>query len=489
VRRYVLPSLLMLLVIGIVTYAIADQWNFLTAQVQAATSRMTKIEGKQVQRSSRATPTNWSMFQGDLGHTGYNPNESTITQATAGKLKLKWAVKGVRGVSAQPVVVNGRIFWGSWNGYMHATNLDGSQVWSTFLGSSRGKCRPLTSGIAGSAAVTNVSINGAMTEVVFVGGGDTNFYALNAATGAILWHTSLGATPDNFIWGAPSIYNGNVYIGVASYGDCPLVRGKLMELNASTGAIEHVFYTVAENCLGGGIWDAPTIDTATGMIYFSTGTRANCTPYEAWATALVKVRASDLSFVDAWQVPPASTIPDGDFGSTPTLFQATIGGAARPMVGLINKNGVYYAFDRNNLKAGPLWQARLGTKQVISKVNMSSSAWDGKTLYVASGYTVIRGKVCDGSLRALNPANGAYLWEDCFPEVPFDSVMAVPGLVVVGADAALYVFNSQTGKMVYHYTDVNAKVAVHLYSWGNPCIVNGVLYAGNLAGNFYALGL
>src|SRR5260370_29851684 len=45
-----------------------------------------------------------------------------------------------------------------------------------------------------------------------------------------------------------------------------------------------------------------------------------------------------LSLLSSWQIPAADHGPDSDFGSTPTLF--TSGGT--PLVGIQNKNGVYY---------------------------------------------------------------------------------------------------------------------------------------------------
>lgn len=481
--KRIVGTLFAVLFTGMVVYATLCQHVLLAHAGVAAFGRPS------AERQPQATAADWPMFLGGLGRSGYNVQERIITTKTASKLHLKWSVKGVRGVSAQPVVVGGKIFWGSWDGYMHATDLNGHQLWTTFLGVAHGKCRPMHSGIAGTASVATVPINGKPTQVVFVGGGNSNLYALNAATGKVIWHVPVGSTPDYYIWGAPAVYQGSVYIGVASYGDCPLIQGSLLQMNATTGAIQHVFKTVADHCVGGGIWDAPTIDVATGMLYISTGTRANCNPYESLATALIKLRASNLSLVDSWQVPPAQTIPDGDFGSTPTLFNATINGSPRLMVGLINKNGVYYAFDRNNLRKGPVWQARLGDHQVISMVNMSSSAWDGTRLYVASSEAVVAGKECHGSIRALNPANGSFFWERCLSADPFDSVMAAPGMVILGDDAALMVLDARTGVTLYKYLDQRTVVSEHMYGWGNPCLVNGTLYAGNMAGNFYALGL
>src|SRR5438876_12114686 len=76
------------------------------------------------------------------------------------------------------------IYWGSWDGYEHATDLNGNQVWQTFLGTNSVAtgCHPPEAGVASIPDVTSVNINGTMTTVVYVGGGDANFYAWIAAT-------------------------------------------------------------------------------------------------------------------------------------------------------------------------------------------------------------------------------------------------------------------------------------------------------------------
>ena len=100
---------------------------------------------------------------------------------------------------------------------------------------------------------------------------------------------------------------------------------------------------------------------------------------EPAADALVALRTSDLSLVGSWQVPVSQQVTDGDFGTAPTLFQATIGGVVHQMVGLINKNGIYYAFDRTNISAGPVWQDQLAAPPLGDGIgnNISSSEWDG----------------------------------------------------------------------------------------------------------------
>ncbi len=110
-----------------------------------------------------------------------------------------------------------------------------------------------------------------------------------------------------------------------------------MQMDATTGAITHIFNTVPNGCQGGSIWSSPTIDTVAGVIYISTGNPGPCSTSEPHAPALIKLRASDLTFLDAWQVPSNDQIGDSDFGATPTLFDTTIAGARKQLVGIVNK--------------------------------------------------------------------------------------------------------------------------------------------------------
>ncbi len=108
-------------------------------------------------------------------------------------------------------------------------------------------------------------------------------------------------------------------MGVASVGDCPLVQGQLVQMDAVTGRIQHTFNTVPDGCVGGGVWSSPTIDEAEGTVYISTGTIDRCQTHERYAIGLVELRTSDLSLIQSWQIPKSERIKDGDFGATPTF--------------------------------------------------------------------------------------------------------------------------------------------------------------------------
>ncbi len=119
----------------------------------------------------------------------------------------------------EPVVYNGQVFFGSWDGNEYATDLKGNKHWSQYLGQTNVKgCEDGNTGVSSTATIANVSINGHNKEVDFVGGGNATFYALNAKNGKILWNTRLGPSPATFIWASPAYYKGSVYIGVVSTG-------------------------------------------------------------------------------------------------------------------------------------------------------------------------------------------------------------------------------------------------------------------------------
>src|SRR6266571_9058414 len=188
-------------------------------------------------QAAHASTGDWPMFQGDLGHSGFNSAETALNSTTVPQLKLQWTRHAAGGISFQVVEANGLLYWGSWDGLEHASNpATGTDVWTANLGTTAG-CSPPRAGPSGAAAVASVPINGTATSVAFVSGGDSALYALNATTGAKIWRTPLGAPPSHMLWAGPILYNGNVYVGVASYGDCPLVLGQLFKVNASTGAI------------------------------------------------------------------------------------------------------------------------------------------------------------------------------------------------------------------------------------------------------------
>jgi polyvinyl alcohol dehydrogenase (cytochrome) len=261
----------------------------------------------------------------------------------------------------------------------------------------------------------------------------------------------------------------------------------MVQMDAATGTVTNTLYTVPDGCTGASVWGSPTVDTATGDLYFGTGNAGSCGSAEPLAVAVVQTDSS-LNLLSSWQVPAAQQVSDSDFGSTPTLLTATISGVVHNMVGLQNKNGIYYAFDRSAISSGPLWQKRMnvgGGCPQCGKADISPSAYDGQHLFVGGGTTTIGGVSCAGSIREIQPATGGVMWADCLSSGPvLGAVTAVPGVAFVDAGNTVYAVGTSAGTILWSYQDT----ASGSKFWGPPVISNGQVYVGNQDKNLYAFG-
>jgi len=203
----------------------------------------------------------------------------------------------------------------------------------------------------------------------------------------------------------------------------------------------------------------------------------------------MKVRASDLSVLGAWQVPASEQTDDGDFGAAPTLFSIDQAGGPRLMVGLVNKNGHFYAFDRGNISAGPVWKRQVAIGGACPQCGegegaISTAAWDGYFLYVGGGQTYAwDGAHCAGSVRALNPLNGATIWERCFQEG------SVLGAIVyqnyqLGIEEGNYVLVLYANGGATRYQAANPHGGQF---WSTPTLSDTAIYAGSMDGYLYSL--
>ena len=420
---------------------------------------------------------------------GFSTRHATITAANASMLRKEWTATSGGPVFAQPIVANGSVYWGSFDGYERATSSSGKLVWKTFLGTTTppaGTCNPASAGVVSTATYrTDVSI-GASRAVVFVGGGDASLYALDASSGAVLWRRSLGATPAHFIWDSPAYYKGSLYIGLSSYGDCPLTAGQVFRIDARTGKIDSTLNLMPHGCAGDGVWGSPAIDASRNVLYFVTGNSGmGCPSAVPWGESLVAVSLGDLHVVDHWAVPPSERLFDSDFGSTPNLFTATIKGKTRALIGVVNKDGLYYAFDRTAIGAGPVWSVRVATGGATPETGagtITPAAWDGqnRALYAGGPAATIGKHACAGSISAVDPNTGRFQWRDCLTDgYVIGAVSGAPGFVIVGEGTHLLVVRTSDGHTLYNTTG-NATFE------GPATISNGVIYATDVAGNLTA---
>ena len=261
------------------------------------------------------------------------------------------------------------------------------------------------------------------------------------ANGAVSWSVPTGSTSSGYYnWSSPAALNGFAYVGIASRCDMPLVQGKLLRVNLATHQIANVWKVVADGQLGGTIWTSPVVDAGRNAVFVTTGNRAydSTGDSQRYAEALVSVDATTLAIKGSWSLPLSDPTPDADWGTSPTLFTDSQGS---DLVSAANKNGILYAFRRDDVSAGPVWTRRLadaatGSDPAAGGV-YSNGYFDGQRLYYAGGQTTIAGKTAAGAVRALDPRTGAVIWERAMPSRTYGALTGANGMLVVPSRTAL----------------------------------------------------
>jgi outer membrane protein assembly factor BamB len=406
---------------------------------------------------------NWPAFMFGPDHTSINRGATAITTANAANLVKKWqfmpdpptmAGQPAARLEATPVTYNGVVYVGAESGVFYAVSeLTGKVLWKQFLGFSTGTCA--TMGIESTATVAPDPQTGNPT--VYVGSGNGYVYALNAANGTVHWKRRVAlqvpAMSNNpFLWSSPAVANDRVYIGISS--DCDhfpdIPNAGVVALDQAKGIRRAAYFTEPPGQTGAGVWSSPAVDPTDGSVFVTTGNPGQ-SPDLGDGDSILRLNGQTLVRLDKWTVPAAQQISDGDFGASPALFSAP--GSGR-LVGACNKNGVFYAFRRSALSAGPIWQRQVGTAANDPPTCIAGTAFDGTHLYVGANATTIGGTSYAGSMRALDPATGTPAWEVGLPSNVLGSPTANgSGVVAASTDGffnsnATRLFNASTGAIL-----------------------------------------
>jgi glucose dehydrogenase len=173
--------------------------------------------------------TNWRQFHFDNG-TRFNPFENVLNPNTVGNLGTKWSYNtvGSENYDCSPAVTNGVVYVAAGN--LYALNAaTGSLLWSFDAGDN----------LLSSPAVAN--------GVVYFGSSDYSVYALSARTGVELWSFRTGYS----VYSSPAVAEGVVYVGSDDE--------TLYALNATTGVELWRYRT------GDSVYSSPVV--ADGVVY------------------------------------------------------------------------------------------------------------------------------------------------------------------------------------------------------------------------------
>jgi outer membrane protein assembly factor BamB len=367
-----------------------------------------------------ATHVNWPGYLLDGDHSSYNAAATGVTVAGVATLHSTWTftpdpptIPGQPPAVffASPVTYNGVVFIGADTGDFYAIDeATGTVVWKKFIAfEPKATCRAM--GIVATVTVAIDPLTQAPT--VYLAAPDGYLYALDAATGNVHWKAVVYVPTGTsyFAWGSALVSGGRVYVGSSSDCDHPLVRGSVQAFDQATGTLKATYYAVRAGSVGAGIWSTPTADGA-GHVWITTG-NADPKGSAGDANSFVRLSATSLARQDKWTVPNIKSV-DLDLGASPVLFDATLAGTPTRMVGACGKDGNFYAMRSAALKSGPVWQRAIGNRDNNHlDFCLAAAIWDAahQRLIVASNTTTVSGTSYPGSLRSLNPATGSPVWE------------------------------------------------------------------------------
>jgi polyvinyl alcohol dehydrogenase (cytochrome) len=441
-------------------------------------------------RFSMAGP-GWNGWSIDPRNWRMQPNPG-LTRAEAPRLKVKWAMTYIGGRYGQPTIVGGRLFLTSSSGKIYSLDAKtGCTHWRFD---------------AGAGARTTVVI-GRLPGVApsgyaaYFGDFQRNVYALDAASGKLLWKVNVEKHPRGVLTGAPVLHDGRLYVplssweeaagGVGVYGCCT-ARGGVAALNARTGKLIWKTYAIEQEPApngknssgvqmygpaGAAVWSSPTIDAKRGVLYVGTGDsytdvkEGSSDSIIAMDLATGKIRwKNQVTENDSFLMGcgprraaancPTKVGPDHDFGASPILVTLPSG---KDIVLAGQKSGVVYGMDPDG-GGKTIWRNKVGGGGALGGIEWGMAS-DGKRLYVANadpGVPESRGG--KPGLFALDPATGKQLWFVAAPKVKCGwaggrcinaqsaAPTVIPGLVLATtSDGHLRAYAAADGAVVWDF--------------------------------------
>jgi alcohol dehydrogenase (cytochrome c) len=468
----------------------------------AACSSPSPLTGSTVTNPQAARPAgSWPYPNGDLANTR-DAAGSAISSANVSRLQQAWTFKltgaavasapGFGSLAAAPIVTNGVVYLQDLDENVYALALATGKLKWVYQVNSYEKSGPGPDGVA-------------VANGVVYGDTSTTAFALNARTGQAIWVNKhlLGSGQGAFEI-QPQVAGGRVYLASA-YGLGP-GGGALFALNAATGGLLWRFSTILAANHGvraigvgsGGAWQTPLVGSD-GSVTFGIGN-----PYQSATSAIADPSAqlytdSDVNLDAAtgklrwyYQGVPDDFM-DHDMQASP--IAATING--RPAIIGSGKMGVVYAM--NAATGGLIWKTPVGEHsrsdayplaalhhELTLKAPytilpgslggvLTNMALAGTSVYVATidlpftlaklsyplGVPVGQGT---GEVEALNLATGRVEWDTKVPAMPLGAATVSNDLVFTTLyNGVLIALNRDTGAIVYRHrlpASANSPVAV-----------------------------
>ena len=438
-----------------------------------------------------------------------------LTAAQVPQLKLKWAFgfPGVDQTYGQPTVAGGRVFIGVDSGAVYSIDAaTGCVYWSYQADSS----------VRTAINIGPVKGHGATTQGISFGDVRANVYMLDAATGKLLWRVKVEDHPLARITGAPTLYEGRLYVpvssteersgGMSSVYPCCTFRGSVVALDANTGKQIWKTYTVPDapkragqtskgitiwTSNGGAVWSSPTVDVKRHALYIGTGD-AYTPPAESTTDAIMALDMASGKILwahqdtenDAWlsgcgsqnsvENCPKDLGPDYDFGASPVL--RTLPGGHRILVAG-QKSGMVWGHDPDQ-EGTVVWKSQLVTKLALGMITFGGAADDQSAYFGLRSGGVAAVRLTNGEKQWFTPIEGP---ATPGPRGETAALTAIPGVIFSTSwEGVVRAFSSEDGHLLWEYNTARDFQTVNgvaakggSMAAPGPTIVDGTVFVGS----------
>jgi len=449
--------------------------------------------------------TNWAGESLDLKATRFVKG-STISSETIDQLGLAWTLPvnvsaGYGALVSNPVVAGDLFFVQDAQSNVYAVNKEtGESVWYNEYNDSVPSGGPNGIGLG-------------YGNAYFALGGSGIVIGVSQETGEELWRTDIKGYRHEGITMAPLVFDSTVYVSTipgtpeAFYNGGQ--RGIIFALDAATGGVLWYFDTTVDNLWnnarinsGGGLWHVPSVDDE-GQLYVGIG---NAAPYPGtvefpaassrlgdnnYANATIKIDP-DTAAIDWFVNIKPHDLFDLDNHLTPVLTTTTINGTETNVVISSGKHGLVVATRADN--GEELWRTAVGQHKnddlqelptdgstvevlpgTLGGVETPIAVADGvifapiynmASVYSASALDATSINIADatGQLVALDVATGEILWDVAQPKGTLAAATVVNDLVFTGGlDGVVRAYKVDDGSQVWTYqatAGLNAPFAI-----------------------------
>ncbi|MEX2158855.1 MAG: PQQ-binding-like beta-propeller repeat protein [Dehalococcoidia bacterium] len=441
-----------------------------------------------------ASPGDWPMLGHDLSSTFHNTDETVLSPDNAAGLSEAWTLTAhVYGV---PAVVDGTVYVLSLDGTFALDAETGDEVWHNASAN-------------GTSSITYAD------GVLYAHDFRAGLHALDAATGEELWQAQSSDNQYAAGFSSPIVAGGLVIVGSSSSEETAAVdnatfRGSIVAFDRETGAEVWRHYTVEPPYNGVSMWSTATVDLDAGRVFGTTGNNytgdASDTSDSIFALDLetgALVWNTQLSEGDVFTIPSPQS-DDTDFGTNPLLFEATVDGTSRRLLGAGQKSGMFWVLDRET--GDVVWSKQVSGGSALIGGVFNNGAFDGEHIILAGNNAASDapgGEPASGEseplgtattptsvLMAPDPATGDIVWERQLPAWVWAPITLANGVGFVSAERQFEAFDTKTGEMLFSLQASGTIASGAAISNGRVFFGSGLSYFNTTEGDtFYALTL